>query len=125
MLKDESEMKNENVCNLNYLSDTMGGKKSLIKEIMDVFIKQVPEELQFINDAITKTDYKTIKSYAHTMKSTVSIMGISILIPILQKMEDLGARAADMEQIKELNKELTAICKQAIEEIEREKHNYV
>ncbi|MHB8260930.1 MAG: Hpt domain-containing protein [Bacteroidia bacterium] len=124
MIKNDSEKKNGNVCNLNYLSETMGGKKSLIKEIMNVFLKQVPEELQFINDAITKTDYKTIKSYAHTMKSTVSIMGISTLTPILQKMEDLGARAADIEEIIEMNKKLTAICKQAMEEIEREEHNY-
>ena len=56
------------------------------------------------------------------MKSTVSIMGISVLTPILLEMENLGAKATDIERIKELNLKLTLICKQAIAEIEREKH---
>ena len=131
MIKNESEkdiQKNSNgekVCDLNYLTEMMGGKKSLIKEIMDVFLKQIPEELQSINDAITKTDYATIKKFAHTMKSSVSIMSVSILTPVLQEMEDLGARAIDIEQIKQLNQKLNLICKQALEEIEREKLNFV
>jgi HPt (histidine-containing phosphotransfer) domain-containing protein len=125
MIKNELDKSIENVCDLNYLSETMGGKKHLIKEIMDIFLEQVPEELKSIDDAIKKTDYAIIKSFAHTMKSSVSIMGISILMPILQEMETLGAKAADIEKIKELNQKLNLICKQAIEEIEREKHNYV
>jgi len=131
MIQSESEkniQKNsngENVCDLSYLTEMMGGKKSLIKEIMDVFLKQIPEELQSINDAITKTDYATIKKFAHTMKSSVSIMSVSVLTPILQEMEDLARNATDIEQIKQLNQKLNLICKQALEEIESEKLNFV
>src|ERR1035437_9355406 len=125
MIKNESKISIENICDLKYLTEMMGGKKSLIKEIIDVFLKQVPEELQSINDAILKTDYATIKNFAHTMKSSVSIMGISVLTPVLQEMEDLGAKSADIEKIKELNQKLNLLCKQAIEEIEIEKHKYI
>lgn len=132
MIKNESEKNDvpsnpfgEKMCNLSYLSEMMAGKKDLIKGMMDAFLKQVPEELQSINDAITKTDYATIKNFAHTMKSSVSIMGIAVLIPVLKGMEDLGAMAEDIEKIKELNQKLNLICGQAIEEIEKEKHNYV
>jgi len=125
MIKNESEMNIENVCNLRYLTDAMGGKKHLIKEIIDVFLKQVPEELQYVHNAIIKIDYATIKNYAHTMKSSVSIMGIAMLSPVLQEMEDLGAKATGIEKIKELNKKLNLICKQAIKEIEEEKNKYV
>src|ERR1035437_6760875 len=100
MIKNETETSVKNVCDLSYLSEMVGGKKQLIKEIMDVFLKQVPEELQSINDAVLKTDYAVIKRYAHTMKSTVSIMGISMLTPVLQEMEDLGATATRLEGIK-------------------------
>ncbi len=130
MIKSECENNIKNVCNLRYLSEMMGGKKHLIKEIIDVFLKQVPEELQSINDAITKQNYATIKNVAHTMKSSVSIMGISVLASILQEMEDLAATTADTdncryEKIKELNQKLNLICRQAIEEIKTEKHNYI
>ena len=125
MIKSETEKSVENVCDLSYLSEMVGGKKQLIKEIMDVFLKQVPEELQSINDAVAKTDYAVVKRFAHTMKSSVSIMGISALTPVLREIEDLGAAAVNIEKIKELNQQLNLICKQAIEEIEKEKLNYV
>ena len=115
----------KNVCDLKYLIEMMGFKKPLIKGIMDAFLKQVPEELECIHDAIEKRDYQIIRNFAHTMKSSVSIMGISTLTPILQEMEDLGASETNMEKIKELNEELNLICTQATQEIEKEKHNYI
>jgi len=123
----------KNVCDLNYLTEMMGNKKHLINGIMDAFLIQIPEELKIINDAIIKGDYKTIKNFSHTMKSSVFIMGVSVLTPILQEMEDLAIKAMialdpltiNIEKIKELNETLNVICKQAIEEIEREKPNYV
>ena len=125
MIKNEPKIIVKNICNLTYLSELMGGKKHLIEEIMDVFLKQVPEELQSINDAIEKINYATIKGVAHTMKSSVSIMGISVLIPILQEMEDLGSNGTSIEKIKELNRKLILLCNQAIEEIKIEKSKFI
>jgi len=132
MIKIETEKCNvqnnnfgENICNLGYLSETMAGEKHLIKEIIDIFLKQFPEELQCINDAIKKTDYALIKSIAHTMKSSVLIIGISSVVPVLQEIEDLGRTAVNIEKIKELNQKLNVICMQAISEIEREKYKYI
>lgn len=116
---------NKDVCNLEYLSKLMGGKKHLIKEIIDVFLQQIPEELQFMEDGIKKEDYKIIKKFAHTMKSSVSVMCITSLTPILQEMEDLGTRAVDIDKIKNLNLKLNLICKQALKEIEKAKLKYV
>lgn len=125
MIKNEPKVIVKNICNLTYLSELMGGKKHLIEEIMDVFLKQVPEELQSINDAIEKINYAAIMGVAHTMKSSVSVMGISVLIPILQEMEDLGTKMTSIETIKGLNKKLILICNQAIEEIKKEKQNFI
>jgi len=115
----------ENVCDLKYLSETMNGEKHLIKEIIDVFLKQIREELNGINDAVKKTNYAIIKNIAHTMRSTVSIMGISILAPVLKEMENMAASATSFEKIKELNTKLNLICNQEIEKLEKEKHNYI
>lgn len=114
----------ESVCDFKYLKDLVNGKSDLIANLMDVFINQVSDELQCINEAIINTDYKTITRYAHTMKSSVSIMGISKLSPVLNKMEKLGKIETDIEKIKQLNLELNDICTKAIIEIEKEKHNY-
>lgn len=115
------------VCDFRYLKDLVNGKTDLITNIMDVFLKQVSEDLQCINEAIINTEYKTIKSCAHTMKSSVSIMGISVLKPVLEEMENMGIAKTGIEKIKQLNVELKEICLKAIVEIEKEKEklNYI
>jgi HPt (histidine-containing phosphotransfer) domain-containing protein len=113
------------VCNLNYLAEMMGGKKKLITEILDAFIVQVPEELTAIRNAILSSDFPVIRNFAHTMKSSVSIMGITSLTPVLQEMENLGTQAMNISRIGELNIQLNLICKTALEEIENEKLKFI
>lgn len=115
---------NENVTNLAGLKEMMGGKKHLVKEIIDVFLKQVPDELSGLNNAINNMDYPAIKSIAHTMMSTVSIVGASELAPILFELESLGTKATDIERIKNIHKKVITLCDKAIKELESEVHNY-
>src|ERR1700733_5648469 len=86
----------KDVCDLAYLTEIMSGKKALIKEIMDRFLIQIPEELTGLKDAIAEEKFASIQSYAHTMKSSVSIMGITTLTPILKEMEELAKANTDI-----------------------------
>jgi HPt (histidine-containing phosphotransfer) domain-containing protein len=115
---------NEKVCDLNYLNELMGNKNNLIVGIMDAFLTQVPEELRCINEAVEKADFLSIKSYAHNMKSSVSIMGVAVLAPVLREMEALATECSTIERIIELNQLLNTICIRSIREIENEKKNY-
>lgn len=131
MVKSESEENNtldssngKNMSDLSYLIDMMNGKKSLIKGVIDDFLSQIPRELQNINSAIEKTDFTLIKKISHSMKSSVSIMGISQAASILKEMEDLSVKELNLEKIKDLKDKLNLICLQAIEELEIEKYNY-
>ena len=125
MIKNDTEIKTDNVCNFHYLNEMTGGNKQLSIEIIDAFLNQVPVELQTISDAITKKDYKTIKNYAHTMQSSVSIMGITLLAPILKEMENLAATGNEIEKINQLYYDIVSISIQAVEEIKKEKLNYI
>jgi HPt (histidine-containing phosphotransfer) domain-containing protein len=113
-----------NICDFRYLSETMGGKEDLIKEIIDTFLKQVPEHLSDLNDSISKSDYSSMALLVHTLKSSVSIMGISLLTPVLHEMEELATNKTNIERIKELNDHLNGIFKLALEEIEKERLKY-
>lgn len=125
MIKNETDKKIEHVCDISYLTEMVHGKNNLVKEIMEEFLMQISSELQSINEAVIKTNYPIIKNLAHSMKSSISIMGVSVLTPVLQEMEDLGAKETDIEKIKELNLTLNIICLQATKEIESIKHKYV
>ncbi len=122
--KGSRESIKEKVCDLLYLNEMVRGNKRLIKEIIDEFLTQVPEELEMINEAVSKEDYPIIKNVAHTMKSSLSIMGISVIIPVLQSIEELSGAKSEIGRIRELSVTLNAICNQVIEELEGAKHNY-
>lgn len=125
MEKNEQEANSESACNLTYLTELMGGKRELIIEIMNVFLHEIPLSLASLNAAIAIADFESLKILAHTMKSSVSIMGISSLHPLLQEMESIGKKAdlSDIDRIGELNLELIRICTKAIAEIENDKAN--
>jgi len=112
------------VCDFRYISDMVNCKKQLIISLMDIFISQVSNELKSINKAVSDSDFPVIMKFAHTMMSSVSIMGIYSLTPILKEMEKLGKLEIDIERIKALNQKLNLICKQAFKEVEAEKFNY-
>lgn len=115
----------EKVSNLSYIFETMGGKKHLVKKIIDAFLIQVPNELNSINSAVPKSNYAAIKRSAHSMKSSISIMGIAQLKPILEEMEILAGAENGIDEIKQLYNKLNTICRQAFEEIENDKQNFI
>lgn len=125
MITNISENHIEKVCDIGHLSEILGGKNNLIREIMDAFLIQVSDDLPCIHEAISKTDYATINQITHSMKSSASIMGISAIRPVLVEMEALGASATNIDRIKELNHMLNITYGQAVAEIEKEKLNYV
>jgi len=115
----------EKVCSYKYLLAMTRGNEKAIKEITDVFLSQITKELKSINDAVSKSNYGDIKRFTHTMKTTITIMGIATLTPVLHEMESLGALATGIEKIEVLNKKLNKISTQAIDEIERNKYTFV
>jgi PAS domain S-box-containing protein len=112
------------VINLDYLTDIMSGKKDLIRETIEIFVKQAAEDLPIINEAVDKSDFLTVKRFAHRMKSTITMMGINSLTQVLDEMETLGKEQSNMDRIKDLNKKLNSTYSQALEEIKIEKLKY-
>jgi HPt (histidine-containing phosphotransfer) domain-containing protein len=113
------------VTDLSYLAETVGGNKAAMKDIIRMFFEQISEDLVTLHEAIVQADYQKIRSISHKMKSSVSLMGITVLGPLLEEMESLAGSAVGIEKIREMNEKLRFICKQAVGEIELEKEKYL
>lgn len=66
--------------NLQYLRAVTGGDSVSIREIIELFIEQVPEFITNLKKHLKAKDYVSLGKEAHKAKSSVMIMG----------MEDLG-----------------------------------
>ena len=104
-----STYKANKIVDLSLLLKSIQGKKELMQDVIDAFLKQALADLLHIKEAIHKMDCREIKRQAHSMKSTVSIFGVSVLSHIPDEMETSG----NIDLIRVLSHQLDATCNQA------------
>lgn len=110
--------------NLDFLIKSMRGKKDVIRETIDLIVREMPADLKLLNEAVSKSDFAAIKHYAHKLKSTVSIAGIADMLAILAQMERLS-QEKDTEQLKKHNQWLLSLSEQAITGLKKERENFI
>jgi CheY-like chemotaxis protein len=125
LFSDKKETQHPRVINLDFLLQSIGDKKNVIKETIDIFLDQVPSDVALLDEGVEQQDYNKIKSYAHKMKSTASLIGMKEVELLLAEMEALGVQKKDIERIALLNGKLDQLCKQAIEEMKEERLKYI
>lgn len=98
--------------NLDYLHELSGNDGDFEKVMMEQFIAQTPEEVKALEAAIGSNDLISAKKIAHSLKSTVSYMGLAAeLHPSLESIEkasvsgDATEVAAKFTHIKEVTEE--------------------
>jgi len=98
--------------NLEYLHELSGNDHDFEKVMMEQFVQQAPEELAALENAIGSNDLLSAKKVAHSLKSTVSYMGLApALHPPLESIEkaavsgDASGVHANFSRIKEVANE--------------------
>jgi CheY-like chemotaxis protein len=109
---------------LSSLEKTMRGNGKVIRETLEIFLEHLPENLRGITDGTEQGDFGMIRRNAHTMKSSVSILGIQALRTVLEEMEQLAAAESELPRITELKEHLVSLCERAVAEIEELKQQY-
>lgn len=103
--------------NLDYLESISGGSKSLIKEMVEIFLEQVPEFTREMKELLKKKDYQSLGLLAHKAKSSVAIMGMNELAEDLKDFEHLTKEKQDVERYPYYIERFEQSCYQAIEEL--------
>lgn len=103
--------------NLDYLENISGGSKSLIKEMVEIFLEQVPEFTNEMKDLLKKKDYQSLGLLAHKAKSSVAIMGMNDLAEDLKDFEHLTKELKDIERYPSYIERFEQSCYQAIQEL--------
>jgi signal transduction histidine kinase/CheY-like chemotaxis protein/HPt (histidine-containing phosphotransfer) domain-containing protein len=120
----KSEPRPEKLLDLSTLGNTMRGNKKVILETLEIFLEHLPENLEGIVEGVSRKDFAMIRRNAHTMKSSVSILGINKMQTLLEEMERLAASESEMERIIELKNTLILLSDHSVKEIEELKVKY-
>ena len=110
-------IKGDTVCHMEYLLNATGGNKKIINSIVRTFFEQAHDELSTLAEAIEINNYTVISGIAHKLRSSFSILGISVLEPAFEEMERLGNSSSGMERIIQLKDRVNIVFEQAIEEM--------
>lgn len=79
--------------NLSYLQSIAGDDKSIINELITIFLEQIPEFTEGLDKSFEEKDWRNVAAIAHKAKSSVLSMG----------MEELGNK--DLKNLELIAKE--------------------
>jgi len=105
----------------NFLIESSKGKRKHLKVLLELFLRQAPEELAAIDKALQKQDFEQMAKVAHSMKSTTGYVGMDKAFrPLLEAIETQSKRSPDLTLLSKLYQQLKNLTKEAIQKIKTE-----
>lgn len=89
------------IYNLDKINEMAEGDEDFIISVISVFLEEVPEDLESLEQAIGKKDYENIYKLAHKIKPNVDIMGMEQTRARALEIETLGKTTGNFSEIEE------------------------
>lgn len=104
----------EKIINLSYLIEVSKGNKTFVKEMIDLFLSENPEEIKNLEKGIHAKDYGLIKATAHKLRSTIPFVGLDKIIETeVEEIETLATNKSDMPEIEKRFAKIKEVCEKA------------
>ncbi|NNE01099.1 MAG: response regulator [Pirellulaceae bacterium] len=91
--------------NMDTAMENVGGDSQLAEELFDAVFEETPRLMQQIHDGYARSDFDTVRISAHTLKSSVAILGADATANAANELED-AAHGDDHEAIQHRINEL-------------------
>jgi len=85
--------------NMDYLQDLSGGNTQLIREILELFIRQTPPDVEKLGNYIRQEDWEKVYKQAHHIKPTLAYVGANQMRTELQEIETRAKNRDDLQSI--------------------------
>ncbi len=108
---------------LSYLEGIAEGDKDIIKELVEIFLDQMPEFTEGFEESKNEKDWLKIAAIAHKAKSSVMSMGMEELGNVDLKNLELVAKQLRFIELKE-KESITEAQKEEISTLERNLESY-
>ena|SRR5687768_1029996 len=106
------------VSNLDYLQALANGNEQFIKEMISIFLVEMPQEIKSLEESIRKKSFEKIKLAAHKLRSTLPFVGLDKVIEKeVIEIEKMAAEKTDVKEIEPLFDTVKKACEKAAEEL--------
>lgn len=80
---------------LSYLNQVFQGNKEMIHQIIIMFVKQVPDYFNEMQECVVRADFSALHPLAHKAKSSIAMLGLkdmeALVLEIEKKSKNGGA----------------------------------
>ena len=80
---------------LTYLNQVFYGNESMVQEIVQLFLDQAPELATTMTQCVRLARWQDLHPLAHKLKSSVTMLGMSDLAPIVLEIEQVSKFGRD------------------------------
>lgn len=87
---------------LDKLNEMADGDEEFINSVISVFLEEVPQDLEGLENALEQQDYQQVYQLAHKIKPNVDLLGMEQTRAVALQIETLGKNAANMSEIREV-----------------------
>lgn len=103
--------------NLDFLNKFTGGDRQLTIQLIEIFLKQVPDALQQMDAHVASKNYKELFAVAHKTKSSISIFEFNELKNLLLEIEECCKELTNLDTIPGIYTMFKNGCFPAIDEL--------
>jgi HPt (histidine-containing phosphotransfer) domain-containing protein len=115
-------MNKQRVTNLSYLKELAGGEEAVIKELIELFLEQIPEFREELRDHLYHQRWEELGKLAHKAKSSVMIFGLNDLAVVLKQLQLKTQQHVEIHtyiaHVEEFERVITAAEQELREELE-------
>ena len=105
------------IVDLTYIREMSGDSQDIIKEMIQIFLEQVPEFLEEMNSCHSREDWHNLGMIAHKAKSSVAIMGMTKESDDLRTLEILAREGKEAEKYLPIIESFEESCNKAVKEL--------
>ncbi|MFC1729731.1 Hpt domain-containing protein [candidate division KSB1 bacterium] len=105
---------------LSNLMEFAAGDEHFIKEMLEFFIKDTPDALNKLKDAVEENDYEKIYQISHKFSSQLSLVAIEKVSILMNEIEKTALAKTDLGSIQMKVSEATSACLYVIDRIKKD-----
>jgi HPt (histidine-containing phosphotransfer) domain-containing protein len=110
------QLHNQNsLFDLSYLNQIFQGNQEMIKQIIGLFLQQVPEYITEMEACVARNDLHALHPLAHKAKSSVSMLGLRSMEEKILLIEHRSREHLELEKLPELVDQVRSECNLANE----------
>lgn len=87
---------------LSYLNQVFQGNKQMINQIITMFIKQVPEYIEEMQNCVVRSDFEALHPLAHKAKSSIAMLGLKDMENLVLEIEKNSKYKTNEDELPEL-----------------------